>query len=243
LAVAGVGVAVWGGLAVTSVSATATAPDCSTSPPSGACLNDGAGFELVTAADFVSNGGVNGCGAFETQGTSTDGFHFVLPASQGTAFSSLTAYLDEGGVLVTVTGVSVTFTNGGMQAVINVPNGATLLEASATITGGSFGTSGTDAHNDSPFFVLSSTCPGTGSSSSSTTTITGTGGTSAVTTTSGGGRGAGALGVTIGLPKAGAQSGSQSRANLEGPLAIGMGLAVAGLAMLGLSYRRRERTE
>src|SRR5437016_7744462 len=106
LAVAGASVSVWGVLAVTSVSATASAPDCTSAPPSVACLHDNAGFEGVTAAQFGSS-----CN-FEAQGTTTDGFHFILPQSQGSTFSSVTAFFDENGALVPVTMISGFTQNG-----------------------------------------------------------------------------------------------------------------------------------
>src|SRR5438132_1918307 len=120
LAVAGASVSVWGVLAVTSVSATANAPDCTTSPPNGACLKEA--HENVTASSFGST-----CD-FEAEGTTTDGFHFIVPASSGTGFSSLTVYFDVNGALVTVTKTSGFVGPGGKGAVIDEPNGAILLE-------------------------------------------------------------------------------------------------------------------
>jgi hypothetical protein len=244
---------VWGVLAVTSVSATANAPDCTTSPPNGACLKEA--HENVTASSFEST-----CD-FEARGTTTDGFHFIVPASSGTGFSSLTVYFDVNGALVTVTKTSGFIQPGGKGAVIDEPNGAILLEASATINGGTGSGAGSDGGD--PSFNLSSTCAGTGGSTTTTSTLTtttptttttttttpastttsATGGssgatTSAATTTQGAGLGAGS---GIGAVQAAGTTSPNTGTGAVGPFGIGIGLAVAGLALLGISYRLRER--
>jgi hypothetical protein len=252
---------VWGVLAVTSVSATANAPDCTTSPPSGACLKEA--HENVTASSFGST-----CD-FEAQGTLTDGFHFIVPDSSGTGFSSLTVYFDVNGSLVTVTTTSGFVGPGGKGAIIDEPNGAILLEASATINGGTGSGAGSDGGD--PSFNLSSTCAGTGGSTtttstptttttttttttratttttpaSTTTTASATGGssgatTSAATSTQGAGLGAGS---GTGAVQAAGTTSPNTGTGAAGPVGIGIGLAVAGLALLGLSYRHREKAE
>jgi hypothetical protein len=87
----------------------------------------------------------------------TDGWVFVLPGNKGT-FTSLTlTFLNTSGgtVVINVPADSGTIlnVNGTSKAVVTTPAGWTLIAATATISGSSNG-----------FFVLTHTCPATGTS-------------------------------------------------------------------------------
>jgi hypothetical protein len=142
----------------------ATPIDCQTAPPTGACLHETSTQEGATAVSF----GGNDCD-FETRQATMDGFLFVLPAAEGTAFDSLSAQFDVGGVLHSYTGTVVI--SHPKFAFVAAPLGATLLEATAVVTGGPAGTPADGGSQATPpFFNLTGTCAGTGTTTSTTNT-------------------------------------------------------------------------
>jgi hypothetical protein len=240
LTVAGASVGMWGALSLTSVSASPTP---------------------LTATITISCN--NSCNPALTSTTTTSdcngvvGWHFVL-TDKDASFVSITAVFLNAGT-VTYAGP---FTNGGTQTPndgtgFTTSGNDTLESATAVITNGSVddffvlsgiicgSTSSSSSSSSSTTSTQStSSTESTGSTESTTsTTSTGTGGVAGTSTTSttsaaatGNGLGAGTLGASITLPAAGFHAAPPSGY----PLGIGFGLMVAGLAMLGISFRRKE---